>query len=281
VLALKSSLLGVQKVLDDWKTANEWKPNKAFEAKLEGAVIKLDLNAQKWFRDKSSVDAEVAGKIYAFYGGVAEIRNMFAQHASSALYDDKAYTKAGKYAGLEEYNKFATAEAQIKESDNAFLNGEFRYGVLVQVPTEKDPAPFGAKLVEIGPPFCGGDTSPNTSGKCPEDKPLSGFAYRADPGAPWASAPGAKSANDLVAKSIVITLPGGVRESLVKSSGFVASDVYYTKRLLAMYERLRGKPDPKDPERKPVGGLVEEGNKLETSIKTILDQKKERFTFFM
>ncbi|MBX3158211.1 MAG: hypothetical protein KF773_19745 [Deltaproteobacteria bacterium] len=286
VIGLKANLLGVQKVLDDWKTANEWKPSKAFETKLEAAVIKLNVESQKWFKDKSSVDAEIAGKIYAFYGGVAEVRAMFATHASAARDDDKTYTKAGKFTGLEEASKFLTAEGQMKDGDNAFVANDqnsqgFRYAVLIQVPTDRDPSPFGAKIVELGPPVCGGDTSPNTTGRCPDDKPLTNFAYRAEPSEPWRTAPPARSSNDLVAKSLVLTFPGGVRDSLVKGAGFVVSDAYYSKRLSGLYERIRGKPDPKDPERKPVGGLIDEGNKLESSIKTILDQKKDRFTFFM
>jgi hypothetical protein len=282
VLGLKAQLVEVRKVLEEWREANKWKPSRAMEAKLEKEIAKLDLKAAVWFKDKGTAEPEIAGKVYSFYGGVAEVRNLFTVHSTLARDDDRAFTKAGKYAGLEEFMKVMGDAAKIPESENALIEPElaFRYGVVVHVPTDKDQTPFHAKIVEIGPPFCGGDGNP-TSGKCPDNKPLAGFAYRTEPSGSYKQAPLAKSAGDIAADSLVLTFPNGVRDSLVKGAGAVASDAYYTKRLTAIYERVHGKPEPNDPERKPVGGLIEEGNKLESAIKTLLDQNKERFTFFM
>jgi hypothetical protein len=55
------------------------------------------------------------------------------------------------------------------------------------------------------------------------------------------------------------------------------SEVYYTRRLKALYERIHGKPDQQG---KATGGLIEDGNKLEQALSTEAN-KGQRFTFFM
>jgi hypothetical protein len=72
-------------------------------------------------------------------------------------------------------------------------------------------------------------------------------------------------------------LPGGVRDSLVKGAEGVASETLYTKRLRAIYEFVHGKTGP---DGKPVGGLLDTGNKLEQRLQKVAS-KGNRFSFFM
>ena len=72
-------------------------------------------------------------------------------------------------------------------------------------------------------------------------------------------------------------LPGGVRDSLVKGADGVASETLYTKRLKAIYEMIHGKTGP---DGKPVGGLIEDGNKLQQPLEQDANKGKQ-FSFFM
>jgi hypothetical protein len=68
-----------------------------------------------------------------------------------------------------------------------------------------------------------------------------------------------------------------VLDGLVKGGEPAVSEVYYTRRLKALYERIHGKPDQQG---KATGGLIEDGNKLEQALSTEAN-KGQRFTFFM
>jgi hypothetical protein len=145
----------------------------------------------------------------------------------------------------------------------------------MSAPTDTDHADFGAKLVELGPPYCGDKLS--TSGRCDGGAP-SGFAYRSEPGALWTKGDLATGGADSVpTKKIVMLLPGGVRDSLAKGAGGLASEELYVKRLHALYELVHGKPTP---DGKGAGGLLDEGNKLETRLQAQAN-KGARFSFFM
>ena len=78
--------------------------------------------------------------------------------------------------------------------------------------------------------------------------------------------------DSIPSKKLVLMLPGGIRDSLVKGAEGVASEVYYQRRLRAIYERVHGT--------EKVKGLLDEGNKLETRLSTEAS-KSTRFSFFM
>jgi len=118
---------------------------------------------------------------------------------------------------------------------------------------------------------CGGKIA--TSGKCPEGESPSGFTYRAEPGGAFIQGDLATGGSDSVpTKKLVLLLPGGVRDSLVKGADGVASEAYYQRRLRAIYERVHGTDKVK--------GLLDEGNKLESRLQTE-SNKSPRFSFFM
>jgi hypothetical protein len=259
---LKQTLSSLDTLLDEAKSKNQFKPDGALDKQLDTFVKALDIKSEIVFRAKqNSLDAEVSGQILSFYAGVAELKSMLDVHIKSAKFDDMAFKKA----------KDKEAEGQLKESENALLAGQFRYGILMQAPTEQEKTDFGAKLVELGPPVCGGKTA--SSGKCPEGEQPSGFTYRSEPGAPFTQGDLATGGQDSVpTKKIVLLLPGGVRDSLVKGADGVASEAYYQKRLRAIYERIHGTDKVK--------GLLDEGNKLEGRLQTE-SNKSTRFSFFM
>jgi hypothetical protein len=193
----------------------------------------------------------------SFYAGVAEVKGMLDTHQKAAKYDVQALAAA----------QAATTAASVTENENAGLAGigAVRYGALIQAPTDTDKAvDFGVKLVELGQPYCGATLS--TTGRCDKDLP-SGYAYRSEPGAPWKQGDLQTQGSDNIAtKKLVLLLPSGTRDALIKGSQPGASEVLYGKRLRTLAERTKK--------------LIEEANKLEQRLQAE-SNKSSRFTFFL
>jgi hypothetical protein len=283
VLLLKSQLSEIRTLLEQWKTENDWKPSSSFDKKLEAAAQKLDLKSDVFMRAKqNSIDGELSTKIMSFYAGVAAVRSIADWHINANKWDDLAFKARSKTdKTVEQANKDKLEAATLKDKDNAYLQNALRYGVLVQAPSDTEKLEFGAKIVELGPPYCSPtDKNPNTSGKCPDDAQPSGFAYRAEPSAPFIRGDVQVQGVDAIpSKKILLLLPTGIRDSLIVGADGVASEAYYRKRLEQLFYLIDGKPD-KQQGGKGVGGLLDEGNKLVPLLQTEAS-KKSQFSFFM
>ncbi len=262
VAALKQELSALDTLLDEAKSKNSFRPDSSLDKALDKVIKNLEVKSEIIFRAKqNALDSEVSGQILSFYAGVTEVKSLLDLHMKSAKFDDMAFKKA----------KDKQAAGELKETENSLLTGQFRYAILVQAPTETEKSDFGAKVVELGPPVCGGKIA--SSGKCPEGESPSGFTYRAEPGAPFVQGDLVTNGQDSIpSKKLVLMLPGGVRDSLVKGAEGVASEAYYQKRLRTIYDRVHGTDKVK--------GLLDEGNKLESRLQTE-SNKSTRFSFFM
>lgn len=266
VTALKATLSQLDTLLDNARSTG-FHPDKSLDKQLEDLAKKLDVKSDLVFRAKeNTLDAQLSGQILSFYAGISEVKDMIDAHIRSALADDMALATAAKKG----------KDAQVQAADDAYLAGQFPYAVVMSAPTDQEKADFGARLVELGPPYCGDKVS--TTGHCDNGEQPSGFAYRSEPGAMWTKGDVATNGQDSVpAKKIVLLLQDGVRDSLAKGAGGIASEQLYEKRLEALYERVHGKPGQ---DGKGVGGLLEDGNKLQTRLQTEAN-KGTRFSFFM
>lgn len=256
VKATKRLLSDLDSTLDELKTKNNYRPDEAATKKLAELVTKLDVKSDLVFRAKqNALDDALSGQILAFYAGVAEIRGMLDQHVKSAKADEKMLAAA----------KQKTDEAAIKEGDNMYLAGQAKYAVLLTAPTETDKDDFGARLVEVGPVFCGDKQS--TSGRC-EDGAPSGFGYRNEPGGTgWVKGDLVTSGSDSVpTKKLVMLLQNGVRDALIKTGEPGASEAYYVKRVRAIADRTKK--------------LITDANKLESQLQSA-SSKGARFSFFL
>jgi len=135
---------------------------------------------------------------------------------------------------------------------------------------------WGAKLVELGPPLCGKGGTPAQEGRCGEGEEMS-FSYRAEPTGSFTKAEVASADAKVSTNKLLILLDGGVRDSLVKSAEGQASEMLYSKRLRALYDAIHGAPGR---DGSPMGGLIDDGNKLETRLSTEAS-KGTKFSFFM
>jgi hypothetical protein len=254
---VKRGLSDLEGVLDEMKSKNDYRPDVAAEKKLIDLTAKLDVKTTAVFRTASALDPEITGLVMSFYAGVAEVKGMLDTHQKAAKYDVQALAAA----------QAATTAASVTENENAGLAGigAVRYGALIQAPTDTDKAvDFGVKLVELGQPYCGATLS--TTGRCDKDLP-SGYAYRSEPGAPWKQGDLQTQGSDNIAtKKLVLLLPSGTRDALIKGSQPGASEVLYGKRLRTLSERTKK--------------LIEEANKLEQRLQAE-SNKSSRFTFFL
>jgi hypothetical protein len=200
----------------------------------------------------------VTGLIMSFYAGAAEVKGMLDTHVKAAKSDDLALASG----------KSAAAAAAVKDHENAALASinAVRYGALIQAPTDTDKSDFGVRIVELGPPYCGGP-NPVTSGKCENNEPPSAYAYRNEPGAVWTKGELHTQGSDSVpSKRLLLLLPNGTRDALIKGGEPGASEVFYVKRLRALTERAKK--------------LIDEANKLEQRLQAE-SNKSARFSFFL
>lgn len=255
---VKKSLSDLDGVLDEMKTKNNLRPDAAADKRLSEIALRLDVKAATVFRTSSALDSDVTGLIMSFYAGAAEIKNMLDAHVKAAKSDDLALATG----------KTAAAGAAVKDSENVVLASmnAVRYGALIQAPTDTDKVDFGVKIVELGPPYCGGP-NPVTSGKCDNNEAPSAYAYRNEPGAVWIKGDLQTQGSDNVpSKKLVLLLPNGTRDALIKGSEPGASEVFYVKRLRALTERTKK--------------LIDEANKLEQRLQSE-SNKGSRFSFFL
>ncbi|MBA3460257.1 MAG: hypothetical protein H0T46_09880 [Deltaproteobacteria bacterium] len=262
VAALKQQLSALDTELDEAKSKNSFRPDPSLDAKLTKAYKELEVKSEiVWRAKQNAMDSEVSAQILSFYAGITELRSMMDLHVKAAKFDDLLYKK----------NKEKQDAATIKEGENAPLAGQIRYAVLMQAPTETDRVDFGAKIVEIVALVCNGKVA--NGGRCPEGESPSGFQYRTEPGGPVTEGDIATGGTENVpTKKIVMLLPGGVRDALLKTADGVASEALYQRRLRMIYERIHGTDKVK--------GLLDEGNKLESRLQTE-SNKSTRFSFFM
>jgi hypothetical protein len=257
-----STVKGTKKLLSDLDNTldamskNGYRPDAAVTKSLSDMVGKLDVKSKAIFQAKqNALDDVLAGEILSFYSGVAEIRSMLDIHVKSAKADDKMLATA----------KQKSDDASVKEGENLYLAGQARYGILISAPTEQDKDDFGARLVELGPVYCGDKLS--SSGKCEEGGP-SGFGYRNEPGGiAWTKGDLVEQGEDSVpAKKLIKILPNGVRDALIRGGEPGASEAYYVKRLKTIAERTKK--------------LIADANKLEAGLQSAAS-KGRRFSFFL
>jgi hypothetical protein len=255
---VKRSLSDLDGVLDEMKTKNNYRPDTAADKKLRDLSGRLDVKAATVFRTAGAIDPELTSLIMSFYAGAAEVKGMLDTHVKAAANDDLALATG----------KTAAGAAAVKDNENATLAsvGAVRYGALIQAPTETDRVDYGVKLVELGPPYCGGP-QPVTSGKCENNEAPSAYAYRGEPGAGWTKGDLQLQGSDSIpSKRLVMLLPNGTRDALIKGSEPGASEVFYTKRLRSLSDRTKK--------------LIEEANKLEQRLQAE-SSKSSRFSFFL
>ena len=255
---VKKSLSDLDGVLDEMKTKNNYRPDTAADKKLRDLSGRLDVKAATVFRTAGAIDPELTSLIMSFYAGAAEVKGMLDTHVKAAANDDLALTTG----------KTAAGAAAVKDNENATLAsvGAVRYGALIQAPTETDRVDYGVKIVELGPPYCGGP-QPVTSGKCENNEAPTAYAYRGEPGAGWTKGDLQLQGSDSIpAKRLVMLLPNGTRDALIKGSEPGASEVFYTKRLRSLSDRTKK--------------LIEEANKLEQRLQAE-SSKSSRFSFFL
>jgi hypothetical protein len=262
VAALKQELSKLDTLLDE-KAKLGFRPDPKLDAELSKAYKDLEVKSEiVWRAKQNAMDAEVSSQIMSFYAGVTEVRSMIDAHVKSARFDDAIYKKGKEKADA----------AAIKATDVPYFQDKPRYAVMVQAPTETDRVEFGARIVELMALMCNGKAV--AGDRCPEGESPTGFQYRTEPAGGITEGELAAGGSDSVpTKKLLLLLPGGVRDALIKTADGVASEAVYQRRLRAIYERVHGVEGK-------VRGLLTEGNKLQELLEKEAN-KSPRFSFFM
>lgn len=264
---LKKALSDLERTLDEHQAKSNFKPDPGVDKDLAAIAGRLEVKAAAYARARNLTnEGDIAALTLAFYGGIQEIKGMLDTHLKTAKSDDQAAVAATK----------AMEGHQLKPDVNQYLAGTWRYAVVVTAPicaeeNSKDcKLPFGAQLVEIGPPTCDGKVA--ASGKCADDN-WNGNAYRVDPGrdtftaGEWhVRAKEEEAAGTVPSKKLLPLIDNGVIRSVLGGKAETGSEVLYGKRLRTISERAKK--------------LIQDANKLEPMLQTQAN-KGERFTFFM
>ena len=263
--ALKKGLSDLERVLDDHKAKSNYKPDPAVDKELTTLVGRLEVKSTDYALARNiTYEGDVAAQTLSWYGGLQELKGMIDTHLKSAKSDDQAFIAAKKSAD----------DKQLKPEQNGYLTGAWRYAVVVTAPSAcegekggKDcDLPFGANLVEIGPPVCDGKVA--ASGKCADGATLTGHAYRGDPGKETFT-PGelqTQGTDQIPSKKMLPLIDNGVARAVLQGNEATASEMLYTKRLRTISDRAKK--------------LIQDANKLEPLLQTQAN-KGSRFTFFM
>ena len=235
---------------------------------------KLEVKQGQAISRKQNIGDTLALSVMEFYAEVATLQTMVKEHQARAKADDMLIAASR-----------ANSEKMVLPNNNPFQKMiPSRYGVLVWSPSEEeaklDPS-VGAKLVELGPPYCA-DGKQSTTGTCPESAPAETLGFRASPDEPWQRADFFTDRGSPVpSKKILLMMPGGVfqnfvidcangggaeGEGCVKNVGGAASISLYEKRVENILKKL--------------GEVIELGNALEAKL-TPKARENPRFTFFM
>lgn len=259
VNGVKKTLAGISQKVD----ASKGSGKAATDALRE--LEKLEPKDAIVFKAKqNNLNPELSAKILEFYAMVAQLRLMVDDHLKSAKADDAALGTARE----------ATEKMTLPPNSTFEKGVRVRYGVLVWNPTEeeaaKDSTPFGARIVEIGPPYCEGGKLAS-GGTCPEGA-VETLAYRTSPTGQWQKGDFAIPGQNIEGgaaippKKLLIISPTGIFDGLVQTNPGTAAEQLYNKRIDAI--------------RKKLAETVEAGNALEAKLGPKANESPH-FTFFM
>lgn len=221
---------------------------------------KVELDENRVFQAKHyNLGARLSGQVLEFYAGVAELKQMVADHVRLAKNDDAALAKA-----LEESKKLTLSKEQQ-------AGIALRYAVMMWNPTPEearaDPTPPGMRLVEVGV-LCGDEKAPPAAG-CPADKPPQ-LAVRWSTTSAWVKADflplGTGEATPIANRKVLPFAPNDLLANLALTPEGTAAEVAYQKRLQHIKEKLAEVIKLANDLEKPLGDKARAG---------------KHFTFFM
>jgi hypothetical protein len=260
---VKKQVGKLEQLLDEASGKNAFRFDPELTKGLEAAATQLDIKTELIFRAKqSNLNPEIEGQLLAFYAGISELKSLLDVHIKAAKSDDLLLSTARK----------AADNAKMTDDRNAFLASRmpYRYGIVINNPSDEDRAKgaggdYGARLVEIGPPYCS-DGKLSTTNTCADG--VAGFAYRNDAGSIWSKAdiaqPGPGEATP--AKTLINLLPNGAIEAFFKGTDAAVAETAYTRRLRSIADRAKKS--------------IDEGNKLQVTLGK-KSNESTRFSFGM
>lgn len=202
------------------------------------------------------LDPGIVSEILTFYSNAITIGTLVEEHVKATKNDVQAMEDGEK-------------RIQVTKPDqdtNRYLKF-YRYGVIMEIPEQGgSDAPFGAKLVEIGPPVCQ-DRKASSTGKC-EGPPIGfGVRERLGDGSGWAlTEAGFFQDNKVQGKQVLPLLPTEAFEAVTKGADSAVAERAYMRRIQKLND------------------IVSQTIELGASLEARLDAKASEgkaFTYFM
>jgi hypothetical protein len=248
VKAMKKNIVALQTEIATAKKRS-FAPDKDTTAKLDKLSATFEVKQDVFRATEGIMNRDVLGQMLAFYSGVTELRAMLTEHVKVAKTDDL---------------KYAEAKTNGDGSKPQIAALPYKYGALLSAPSGTEQAPFGVKVVELGPFVCS-DGKQTTEG-CPND-PKPGIGYRETPGAAtWTRGELQLEGTSGEAKKVILLLPTGTIDSLIRKTDPSASELLYIRRLEALEAKVEA--------------LITQANSAETKLNAYANSG-ERFTFFL
>jgi hypothetical protein len=194
-----------------------------------------------------------ASDVLQFYAQLQELQDLIIEHGQAAAFDE-AIIKAGK----EQLAGFTPPAGSMLAADQR------PEVALMLSPTG------GSQLVELGALLCGADikaASEEPSGKCPENVPPIGYAYRTGPKEGWERGQVGfwDEKKGFPTEKLLFIANNGTMQALLMTSKATVAEERYFQRLAVIYEK--------------VVKLYESGDKL-TQVLAQKARASKKFTWF-
>ena len=202
------------------------------------------------------LDPGIVSEILTFYSNTIAIGTLIEEHTKATKNDIQAMDEGEKRIEV----------TKPDQDDNRYLKF-YRYGVIMEIPEKSDgDAPFGAKVVEIGPPVCQ-DRKASSTGKC-EGPPIGfGIRERLGDGSGWMlTEAGFSQGNTVQGKQVLPLLPTEAFEAVAKGADSTVAERAYMRRIQQLND------------------LISQTIELGASLEARLDAKASEgkaFTYFM
>jgi hypothetical protein len=233
---------------------------------------KLEVKQGQVISRKQNIGDTMALSVMEYYAEVAALQQMVKDHIGRAQKDDALIATSIANEG----------KAELPKDHPLARVAGVKYGVLIWSPNEEDAKidpSLGAKLVELGPPYCA-DGKLAATGTCPENAPPEAPSFRTGPGEGWQRADLFTDVGSAVPTRKVMTfLPSGALGALLvdcansanaeqceKNPGGAASLSIYDRRVENIIEKI--------------DNVITLGNALEAKLAPKANESP-KFTFFM
>jgi hypothetical protein len=206
------SLQTVEQTLDAAKDRGKGKlvpHDAALTAELEALKLEAPDPKTLFGVNMQNYSPGTADKVFTFYNGVTSLYGKIKEHVARSKTDER------------------------KQAPKSFG----QYATVLRIPTDEKQNPY-VELVEVGAPYCKGDTKPSQEG-CPPEKPAEKFQVRSDPTGAWQIVPFAQTSANVGKDTILLLGDNNVKDAFMVGAKEFVDTVAYMRRIQEIDAQVR------------------------------------------